>query len=138
MDGVMDINPSKKSPVLTHIAPEIWLEIFSYGHPRFLAKLRLVSKTFKHLLDSNEFVWRCARERDFPDFPEPALGLKEAEMWNLHWGFRCMVCGKKEESQRRLENIWQFKIRCCDERNRRCFDREMVTVGIHSAKSSTS
>lgn len=90
------------------VPPTIWLKIFSFSQPKFLARARRVSKAFRTLID-DETVWRCARVHSLPEYPGPILGLKEWEMCNLYLGTGCMICRAPKIKKR----YWPFRIRCC-------------------------
>lgn len=90
------------------VPPEVWVKIFSFSQPAFLARARRISKDFRILLD-DEKVWGCARVYHFPGYPDPVFGLKEWEMWNLYLGTGCMVCHAPKTKNR----YWRFRIRCC-------------------------
>lgn len=90
------------------VPSEVWLKIFSFSHPAFLARARRISKNFRTLID-DERVWRYARLYHFPDYPSPVFDLKESEMWNLYLGTGCMICSAPKIKNR----YWRFRIRCC-------------------------
>lgn len=90
------------------VPSEVWLKIFSFSQPAFLARARRISKDFRILLD-DEKVWRCARVYHFPRYPDPVFGLKEWEMWGLYLGTGCMICHAPKTKNR----YWRFRIRCC-------------------------
>lgn len=90
------------------VPSEVWLKIFSFSDPAFLARARRISKNFRTLID-DEKVWRYARLYHFPEYPSPAFDLKESEMWNLYLGTGCMICSAPKIKNR----YWRFRIRCC-------------------------
>lgn len=113
-------------PVKVFIPPEIWLRIFSFSHPKFLGRARRVSKAFKSLID-DEKIWKGARCYYFPEYPDPVLGLKEWEMWNLYLGVGCMICHAPKIRKR----YWRFRIRCCVD----CLKSNTIKVFAFSAYS---
>lgn len=118
---------SQIKPINIHIPLEIWLEIFSYCHPRFLVTYRQLSKSHKHLLDTNKSVLKRARENI--SLPDPVFGLTEYEMWNLYWGTGCMICDAGYISKYKVRRpLWQYKIRCCA----LCFEEKSIAVNIPS------
>lgn len=97
-------------PVRTFIPLDIWLEIFSVSEPRWLARARRVSKTFKTLIDNNNDIWKRARWYSHPNYPEPMFGLTEMQMWGFRWGRDCTVCGTRTG---KIAIHWQFQARLC-------------------------
>lgn len=111
---------SKIQPVRTFIPLEIWLEIFSFSEPKWLARARRVSRTFKSLID-NEDVWKRARRYRHPDYPGPIFGFTEMGMWSFQWGLDCTSCGTKKG---RIVKHWQFHARFC----RDCSKKVLIRV----------
>lgn len=103
------------------VPPTVWLRIFSFSQPKFLAQARRVSKAFRTLID-DETVWRCARVHSLPEYPGPILDLKEWEMCNLYLGTGCMICHAPKIKKR----YWPFRIRCCMD----CLKKSTIKVFV--------
>lgn len=101
----------------------IWFKIFSFSQPKFLARARRVSKAFRALID-DEVIWRRARVYNSPEYPDPVLGLKESEMWNLYLGTGCMIC----HTPKTKKCYWRFRIRCCVD----CLKQATIKVFVAS------
>lgn len=135
------IKKLKPRPVLDHIKPistdiplEIWLEIFSHAHPKTLAICRQLSKTHKHLLDTNQSVVKRARENLPADFHRSLihrapsyLRLTEFGIWNLCWGVGCKICGTRDVNGSEVRRpIWQCGLRLCT----LCYRERTIYVNI--------
>lgn len=114
---------SKIQPVRAFIPLEIWLEIFSFSEPKWLARVQRVSRTFKSLID-NEDVWKRARRYRHPDYPGPLFGFTEMGMWSFRWGLDCTRCGMKKIE---VVKYWQFYARLC----RGCSEMVLIRVCTH-------
>lgn len=114
---------SKIEPVRAFIPLEIWLEIFSFSEPKWLARVRRVSRTFKSLID-NEDVWKRVQQYRHPDYPGPLFGFTEIGMWSFRWGLDCTHCGTKKGE---IFKYWQFRARLC----RGCSKIVLIRVCTH-------
>ncbi|KAI1787107.1 hypothetical protein LXA43DRAFT_738190 [Ganoderma leucocontextum] len=97
---------------LPDLSIDILFEIFSHLRPLDLLRVTRTSKSFRKLLLNRKAstVWIAARERAFPNYPEPPDGVSEPFWANLVFGETvCERCGNSKI--RRV--IFEWRCRLC-------------------------
>ncbi|KAJ7936959.1 hypothetical protein B0H13DRAFT_2649336 [Mycena leptocephala] len=87
--------PRTETAMFSALSPAIVLEVFLWSSPKDLQAIRLCCKTFRRLLDANQYVWRLARANLDMDFALPAAaGVTEPSLASYIFDpAPCMVCG---------------------------------------------
>jgi hypothetical protein len=94
------------------LGQDLWMRILEFTPPQFLSKARLISKTFKGMVDQFDSIYvNCRIENYGWDMPSPPKGLTERQYSDLFGGKGCLEPGCDDEKASRTH--WSWAKRWC-------------------------
>jgi hypothetical protein len=91
---------------------DLWMRVLEFTPPSFLKKARVLSKEWKHWVDTFSSIYRNQRKENYgEDMPPPPCGLTERQYNDLLGGKGCLEPGCSDDRASRTH--WSWAQRWC-------------------------
>ncbi|RDW68423.1 hypothetical protein BP5796_09080 [Coleophoma crateriformis] len=130
--------PKPKAPkdtAASQLPKDIWMRILEFTPPRFLAKVRLVDKIRKELVDQYDSIYvNCRKENFGHDMPSPPEGVTERQYSNLLEGKGCQIPECPHDTEKMAARThWSWSKRWCMTHWKEKVIREDRLLKIHAS-----